>query len=178
MERSVRIGNLVELDQSAFGFLRKLGARASIVETYDGQEIMIPNEDFITSRVINWTYSNNQARVHVEFGVSYATEDLRFVADLAKKAAAAYPGTAKTPEPTCFLANFGESSVDFILMFWIDYVKEGRYAAKSAVMFTLWDLLKEHNIEIPFPQRDLHIRSGLDWPESLTKGSKISNKEE
>jgi small-conductance mechanosensitive channel len=127
---------------------------------------MVPNEDFITSRVTNWTYSNNQARVHVQFGVSYDTPDLRLVEQLALKAALSYPGCVQDPEPRCFLREFGDSSVNFTLMFWVDYVKEGRYGARSAVLFALWDLLKEHHIEIPIPKRDVHLRS---VPESLKK---------
>lgn len=161
MERAVTIGNLVELDNGTFGHLRKLGARASIVETYDGKEVMVPNEDFITSRVTNWTFSNSQGRVDIMIGVDYSS-DIHKVPELMVEAARSYEGCLKEPAPACYLQEFNDSSVDFLLMFWIDDVSNGRYKPKSEVMFAIWDAFAEHDIAIPFPQQDLHVRSGLE----------------
>lgn len=167
MERSIRIGNLVELDNGTFGHLRKLGARASIVETFDGKEVMVPNEDFITSRVVNWTYSSDKTRIDIDFGVSYNC-DIHQVPELAKEAALTY-GNLADKDPRCWLKGYGDSSVDFMLSFWINNLGTGIWEPRSHVLFELWDRLKSAGIEIPFPQRDLHIRSGLK--EAMEKSS-------
>jgi len=163
-EKSININNLIEMDDGVYGYVRKLGARASIVETFDGREVMVPNEDFITSRVANLTHSNSRGRIEIPVGVSYDT-DLRLAQKLILKAAMDYEHAETDIEdykPQCFLREYGDSSVNFLLTFWLEDVTKGRWRAQSDVMFTIWDSFKEHNIEIPFPQRDLHIRSGLD----------------
>lgn len=160
-ERSVTIGNLVEMDNGIYGFMRKLGARASIIETFDGREVMVPNEDFITSRVSNLTHSSSRGRVDIPVGVAYGT-DLELARKVMLDAVNSYEKTLKEKgvEANCLLREFGDSSVNFLLVFWMEDVKEGKWPAQSDVMFLVWNALKEHDIEIPFPQRDLHIRSG------------------
>lgn len=162
-EKSININNLIEMDDGTFGYVRKLGARASILETFDGKEVMIPNEDFITSRVSNLTYSSNKGRVDIAVGVAYDT-DLDLAYKLILQAANDYPFSIQNEEqkPQCYLREFGNSSIDFLLTFWLEDVTNGRWGAKSEVMFEIWRSFKKHNIEIPFPQRDLHIRSGLE----------------
>ncbi len=162
-EKSITINNLVEMDDGVLGYVRKLGARASIIETFDGKEVMIPNEDFITSRVANLTHNSNKGRVDVPVGVSY-NSDLNLVRDLILEAATSYEHTS-TEEgytPHVFLREYGDSSVNFLLVFWLDDVNFGKWGAQSDVMFRIWNSFKAHDIEIPFPQRDVHIRSGLE----------------
>ncbi len=172
LERSIRIGNLVEMDNGTFGHLRKLGARASIVETFDGKEVMVPNEDFITSRVVNWTYSSDKTRIDIDFGVAYDT-DIHQIPELAREAALTYPNLADK-NPKCWLKGFGDSSVDFMLSFWVNNLQTGVWEPRSAVLFELWDRLHAAGIEIPFPQQDLHIRSGL--AEALEKSKTQAEK--
>jgi small-conductance mechanosensitive channel len=161
-EKSININNLIEMDDGVFGYVRKLGARASIVETFDGKEVMVPNEDFITSRVSNLTHSNSKGRVEIPIGVSYGS-DLDLVYQLILDAANEYMDSSKENEyePQVFLREFGDSSVNYLLTFWLEDVTTGRWRAKSDVMLSIWRKFKEHNIEIPFPQRDLHIRSAV-----------------
>ncbi|MFC3051468.1 mechanosensitive ion channel family protein [Kordiimonas pumila] len=161
-EKSVTIGNLVEMDNGTFGYMRKLGARASVIETFDGKEVMVPNEDFITSRVANLTHSSNVGRIEVPVGVAYGS-DLEAAQKLILRAAETYTRTSKNEnyKPDCFLRCFNDSSIDFLLVFWIDDVREGRWKAQSDVMLTVWSNLRDGGIEIPFPQRDLHIKSGV-----------------
>ncbi|NVJ97891.1 MAG: mechanosensitive ion channel [Alphaproteobacteria bacterium] len=177
-ERSVTLGNLVEMDNGIFGYMRKLGARASVIETLDGKEVMVPNEDFITSRVSNLTHSSNRGRVDVAIGVSYNT-DLKKAHDVILEAAKSYDkcSTDEDYKPECWLREFGDSSVDFLLIFWLDDVQQGRWRAKSHVMFLVWEALKENNIEIPFPQRDLHIKSSA-IPLGLPSGEKPDGDDE
>ena len=158
-ERSIDTHDLVELEGNVYGWIRYLGARYTLVETLDGKEIMIPNEDFITGRVVNWTFTNAQARINIPVGVSYQS-DIKLAKDLMIAAANEYEHTLNTPPPVCHLREFGDSSVNFELRFWLKDIRKtkGPYEPQSAVMFAIWDKFKEHNIEIPFPQRDVHIK--------------------
>ena len=158
IEKSIEEGDLVELSDGIIGIVRDAGARYTLIETFEGREIMVPNEDFITNRVTNWTFSNNQGRIDINIGVSYGT-DLDLASKLIREAAIEHPRCSKNPTPECYLDGFGDSSVDFSLFFWVDDVIEGRKRPKSDVLFTIWRKLKEHHIEIPFPQRDLHIKN-------------------
>tara|TARA_R110002073_G_scaffold165063_13_gene321518 strand:- start:6681 stop:7661 length:981 start_codon:yes stop_codon:yes gene_type:complete len=162
-EKSVEEGDLVELDSNTVGFVRQTGARYTLVETFEGREIMIPNEDFITNRVTNWTYSNNQGRIDISIGVSYGS-DLDTAYALILEAAQEHPRCSRSPGPECFLVDYGESSVDFTLYFWVDNIIDGRKRPRSDVLFSIWRKFKENKIEIPFPQRDLHIKT----PQALT----------
>lgn len=159
MEKSIEVEDLVELSDGTSGFIRKTGARYTLIETFDNKEILIPNEDFITNRVTNWTFSNNRARVEINIGVAYSS-DLKLVQKILLTAAKQHPRCVHEPEPKVYLRNFGDSSVDFVLHFWVDDVQNGRWQPQSEVMMEIWDRFAEQGISIPFPQRDLHIKSG------------------
>lgn len=161
-EKSVENDDLVELADGTYGFIRHTGARYTLIETFEGKEIMIPNEDFITNRVTNWTFSNSKGRVEINIGVSYES-DIEKAMELILEAAKEHPRCVDDPEPTCYLREFADSSVNFLLFFWVADVTEGRFEPKSDVMRSIWKKFKEHNITIPYPQRDLHIKN----PEAL-----------
>lgn len=159
VEKSVDINDLVELDDGMMGYVRTMGARATVVETFDGREIMVPNEDFISSRVANLTHNKNtMGRIEIAVGVSYDS-DLHQVRDLLLKATEDHKDISTTKPPKCYLREYGDNSINFILTFWLDDIDIGRWYMQSEIMFRIWELFKEHNIEIPFPQRDIHIRS-------------------
>ena len=160
-EKSVENGDLIELSDGTYGFIRKMGARYILIETFDSKEILIPNEDFITSRVINWTYSNNQGRVEIEIGVSYKS-DIHKAYQIILNAAKVHPRCIEDPHPVCYLRQFGDSSVNFSLYFWVEDVTLGRFSPKSDVMFTIWNEFKKNDIEIPFQQRDLYIKDAIN----------------
>ena len=126
--------------------------------TRDGIEYLIPNEDLIANRVENWSYSNNLLRLRAPIGISYGA-DVREAMRLCVEAARAAPRVLTQPEPVCLVAGFGESSVDLELRFWINDPQAGTANVRSAVLLGVWDRFHEHGIEIPFPQRDLHIRT-------------------
>lgn len=155
-EKSVEEGDLVELDNGVYGFIKNTGARYTLIETFESKEIMIPNEEFITKNVVNWTYSNKQGRVEVNVGVSYKS-DIEKARELILEAALEDAQCSKDPEPKCYLREYGDSSVNFLLYFWVDDVTLGRYEPQSNVMRAIWRKFKAHDIEIPFPQRDVHI---------------------
>lgn len=158
LEKTVEQDDLMEMSDGTFGFVRKAHARFTLVETFDGKEMMIPNEDFITNRVTNWTYSNSRARVEIAMGVSYGS-DLELTKDIMLKAAREHEKALPDPEPVCFLRNFGDSSIDFKLFFWVEDITQGRWGPQSDVMFEIWRQFKLQGIEIPFPQRDVHIKN-------------------
>ena len=158
LEKSIEQDDLVDVGNGAIGFVRKASARFTLVETFDGREIMIPNEDFITNRVTNWTYSSPHGRVEIPIGVAYGS-DLELVMEILLEAATEHPDCVETPEPACYLREFGDSSVNFILHFWIGDVTKGRWRPQSEVMMSIWRKFKEQGVEIPFPQRDLHLKS-------------------
>ncbi len=159
-EKSVEQDDLLELDDGTFGFVRETSTRYTLLETFDGKEILVPNEDLITSRVVNWTYTRPNGRIQIDVGVSYDS-DIMLARDLMLAAASEHPQCSKQPAPQCFLIAFADSSVNFTLYFWIDDITTGRRGPQSEVMFAIWDKFAENGITIPFPQRDLHVKN---WP--------------
>ena len=167
VEKSIEVGDLLELDDGTVGFVRRFGARYVLIQTFENRDIMVPNEDLISSKVINWTYQDSSARIDINVGVSYDS-DLELTKRLILEAAEEYPKCSTSSPPACYLLNFADSAVEFALFFWIDDVTEGRYEAKSQVMMAIWNKFKENDITIPFPQRDLYVKA---IPDTLAKGS-------
>lgn len=152
---SIKPGDVVQIGD-VYGWISGLKSRYVSVVTRDGHEYLIPNEDLITQQVINWSYSDSRIRLRIPFGVAYES-DPHQVQRLVAEAVRELPRVLKNPEPLCFLTGFGDSSLDMELRLWIDDPKNGVGNIKSAVLFKVWDVLKENHITIPFPQRDLHI---------------------
>ena len=146
-----------------YGWIQSLGARYVSVVTRDGTEHLIPNEELITQRVENWSYSNSLVRLKVPVGISY-NADLHKAIELVLQAARGAPRVLATPTPICLLKGFGDSSVDLELRFWINDPNNGVSNVKSDILLGVWDRFHEHGIEIPFPQRDLHLRSAIPLP--------------
>ena len=157
IDRSIKPGDVISLGET-FGWINQLNARYVSVVTRDGREYLIPNEDLVTGQVINWSYSDKNIRLEVPFGVSYASDPHR-VRQIAMEAATRATRVLKTPAVVCHLTSFGDSSVNFILRFWISDPAGGVVNVKSDVLLALWDALKENGIEIPYPQRDVHLKS-------------------
>ncbi len=167
-EGDIEENDLVEIG-GITGWVRKQGIRHTVIETFDGREVMVPNEDFMTNTVTNWTYSNTKARVDIEVGVSYGC-DIELAKKLILEAVSEYKGASKEPAPSCYLREFADSSVNFLLIFWVDNVRDGRYGPKDEVMFTIWEKFKKNKIEIPFPQQDIHIKQmPVETPKKETK---------
>jgi len=158
-EKSIRVDDYVQLADGTEGFVKKFGGRYALIETLQKTEMLIPNEELITSKVTNWTYSNKSVRLDIDVGVSYSS-DLRLVHKLILEAASEHPRCSKKIQPECYLMEYGDSSVNFLLYFWIEDMTKGRYQPRSEIMFAIWDKFKENNVEIPFPQRDIHIKTG------------------
>jgi small-conductance mechanosensitive channel len=172
LDRSIKPGDVIELGET-FGWVTSLGARYVALSTREGKEWLIPNEDLITQRVINWSYSNNLLRLPLKFGVSYHS-DVRKAMVLAIEAASAVERVLSEPKPVCRLIGFGDSSVDFELRVWIRDPQSGVVNVRSDIYLALWDTFHAEGIEIPFPQRDLHVQEGsqINVTLSPTPGAK------
>lgn len=167
LEGQATVGDYVELDGGEAGTIVKMTARAAILETYDGKWIVVPNEDFIVTRVINYSDSGSANRYEVAFSVSYAT-DINTIPDIVGPAVAALDFVLDDPmPPDVELDNFGDSGIDFIVEFWVNGIDDGRFKYRSHVRFAVWNALKDAGIEIPFPQRVVEIKGG--FPKGLTE---------
>jgi small-conductance mechanosensitive channel len=157
LDRSVKPGDTIAV-AGYYGRIDSLGARYALVITRDGVEHLIPNEEFITTRVENWSYSNQNIRLRKMVGVHYKS-DIHKARDLCLEAAAEVDRILTDPKPAGLLRDFNDSSVDLVVRFWIRDPMNGRANVTSELLFNIWDKFAEHGIEIPYPQRDLHLRS-------------------
>ena len=161
LEGQATVGDYVELDGGEAGTIVRMTARAAILETYDGKWIVVPNEDFIVTRVVNYSDSGSANRYDVAFTVSYDT-DINRIPDIVGPAVAALDFVLDKPEePDVELDGFGDSGVDFIVEFWVNGIDDGRNKYRSHVRFAVWNALKDAGIVIPYPQRVLHLKDGF-----------------
>ncbi|MEM9525621.1 MAG: mechanosensitive ion channel domain-containing protein, partial [Bacteroidota bacterium] len=155
-ERSVKVGDVVELTGHQVGTVRKVGARTSVVETRDDIIIFVPNSKLIGENVTNWSHVRRTARFHVMVGVAYGS-DTELVKKLLLQVAEDHPKIMKSPKPFVRFLDFGSSSLDFDLLFWSrDFIRIENI--KSDLRFSIDAAFRANNIEVPFPQRDLWIR--------------------
>ena len=165
LDKSVKPGDVISVGDS-FGWINSLGARHVSVVTREGTEYLIPNEELITQRVINWSYSNNEVRLQVPVGVSYRS-DLHLALRLCREAAQECPRVLNSPPPDCVVSAFGNSSVDLTLLVWIDDPQAGILNVRGELLLRIWDKFRAHGVEIPFPQRDVHMDSSAPVRVSL-----------
>ena len=143
------------------GKIVKMMARAIILETFDGRWIVVPNEDFIVTRVVNYSDSGSANRFEVDFSVSYDT-DINLVPNIVEAAVATHDGVLNDPyPPDCELRGFGDSGVDFAVEFWVEGLDDGPHKYSSDVLFLIWNALKDADIEIPYPHRVVEIKGNL-----------------
>jgi len=169
MDKSVKPGDVIAIDNT-FGWINRLSARYVSVITRDGIEHLIPNEDLISQRVENWSYSDSLIRLKLPIGISYES-DVPLAMKLAVEAAETVPRVLDKPAPVCRLMNFGDDSVELELRVWIDDPQKGVVNVRSEVLLNIWNIYHEQGIEFPFSQRDLHIRSSVPLDVHLTKDS-------
>jgi small-conductance mechanosensitive channel len=148
-----------------FGWVASLGARYVEVETRDGTQFLIPNEDIITHQVFNWTHQNDNVRLKLRVRVAYDT-DVRKALALMRQAAERPSRVLKTPVPNPLVVGFGENGLELELRFWIADVRNGIHNIASEVFLETLDLFREHDIKIPLPQRDVHVHT---LPQSMEK---------
>ena len=182
-EKSLKVGDFVELESGVTGEVKEINMRSTLVTTNDNVDIVVPNSEFVNGRVTNWTMREAYRRVRVPFGVAYGTDK-----DLVKKAAleaaslVSFTLTAHGPrEPQVWFVEFGDSSLNFELVVWLQPDAVKRPAAVHAkYLWAIDDKLREYKIEVPFPQRDLHLRSmfGMREAEGLEMLRRMTEAEE
>ena len=155
VDRSIKPGDVIELG-TTFGWINSLKARYVSVVTRDGAEYLIPNETFVTERVINWSYTDRRVRQEIVFGVTYNC-DPHEVRKLMVAAVAKVDRVLSDPMPVCHLVGFGNSSLNFTLRFWIDDPEAGLTNVKGLALPAVWDALKAHDIAIPYPHREVFL---------------------
>ncbi len=163
LDKSIKPGDVISLG-STFGWIETLGARYASVVTRDGREYLIPNEDLITNQVVNWSHSNEFVRLDIHFGTAY-DDDPHKVRALAIEAAKSVDRVLSHKAPVCHIVGFGDSSVDYILRFWIKDPTGGLTNIRGNVFLALWDVFQENDISIPFPQREIRMLADDANPE-------------
>tara|TARA_R110002049_G_scaffold53223_47_gene149126 strand:+ start:6170 stop:7471 length:1302 start_codon:yes stop_codon:yes gene_type:complete len=162
LDRSLTVGDFIELEGGQVGFVREFRMRYTILETYDGKDILVPNETFISTLMVNWTHKDPKQRYRVDFSVPYST-DVRSMVELIKAAVAEHEQVVSGPDvpfeerPDCEIDSFGDSGINMFVEFWMIGVDDGRNRVGGDLMLIILETLKENGIEIPFPQREVKI---------------------
>jgi len=162
LDRSLRVGDFVELENGNRGTIISMNMRSTTLETFDGKIIVVPNESFITTSFVNWTHNNEKQRYSIEFQVAYST-DLERLFEILREVVASHPAVISGDDvpieerPDAEIAGFGDSGVDILIEFWMAGIDDGRNRVGADLYLMIWKALKEHGIEIPFPQREVRV---------------------
>ncbi len=155
-EREVQIGDIIEVG-SLMGTVKSMGIRSSHVRTFEGADVIVPNGQLISKEVVDWTLSDKSRRIEIISGVAYGS-DVHLVKKLLMQIIDEHPDVKPDPAPLVLFNGMGESSLDFRLLFWTANFEEW-LRIRSEVVFAIHDVLNENGITIPFPQRDLHLKT-------------------
>lgn len=161
LERSLKVGDFVELDNGVMGTVIEINVRSTTIRTPDNLDILVPNSEFVSKRVANWTLNDPSRRIHLPFGVAYGT-DKELVKKAVLEAALSIPMTQREDKryPEVWLVGFGESSLDFELLVWVDPRRNKTPGGlKARYFWAIETALNKYSIQVPFPQRDIHIKS-------------------
>jgi small-conductance mechanosensitive channel len=169
LDRSVKPGDVIAIGET-YGWINALSARYVSVITRDGTEHLIPNEELISQRVENWSFSNRLVRLRIPVGISYESDVLKAI-DLTVEAASGVDRILSEPAPVCHLIGFGDNSIDLELRVWINDPRNGLTNVKSKILLGIWEKFGDNEIAFPFPQRDLHIKSSVPLTFEAAPGS-------
>ncbi|SDJ54265.1 mechanosensitive ion channel family protein [Microbulbifer yueqingensis] len=164
LDRSVTVGDYIELEDGRTGLVTRLNMRSTTLETFDGKDIVVPNEKFVSNSFINWTHKNKKQRYRVDFSVSYST-NIREMVEIIKAAVASHPQVLSgdhlplEERPDCEIDSFGDSGVNMFVEFWMEGIDDGRNRVGGDLLLIIFETLQRHGIEIPFPQRDVRVVS-------------------
>ncbi len=162
LDRTITIGDFIELEDGRSGTLRELTMRSATLETYDGKDIMVPNERFITTAFVNWTHNNKKQRYSIHFQVAYKT-DLEKMFEIVRETTASHPKVLSGDDlpiaerPDAEIEGFGDSGIDILVEFWMEGIDDGDNRVGGDLMLMIWLALKANGIEIPFPQREVKV---------------------
>jgi small-conductance mechanosensitive channel len=174
LDRSISIGDYVELEDGRTGIVRELNMRSTTLETFDGKDIMVPNEKFIVEPFTNWTHKNTKQRYRVDFSVAYSS-DLRKLVGIIKEVVASHGQVLSGEDlpleerPDCEIDSFGDSGVNMFVEFWMEGIDDGRNRVGGDLLLMIFEALQEHGYEIPFPQREVRV---LNNPISISKANR------
>ena len=167
LDKSITPGDVIELEGSGtFGWVNHMGARYTEIITRDNKSYLIPNEEFVTQNVVNWSHGDRLIRISCDFGVHYESDPHHVIA-VATQAATRPERVVDEPTPVCWITEFGDSSINFTLRFWIKDAEGGVSNIQGEVLLALWDAFKENGIQIPYPHREVFVYK----VEDLTKVS-------
>jgi small-conductance mechanosensitive channel len=155
-ERPIQVGDAIEIG-SVKGRVKKIGIRSTLVRSYEGADISVPNGDLLSNALINWTMADKNRRIEIKVGVAYGTDPNKVI-DLLQQALEGQEGILSQPGPQVIFDGFGDNSLDFALRAWVED-NDQFVILRSKLALAMNEILTEHNIEIPFPQRDLHIKT-------------------
>lgn len=162
LDRSLAVGDFIELEDGRSGYVTALNMRSTTLETFEGKDIMVPNEVFITGTFVNWTRKNEKQRYRVDFSVAYDT-DIRKLVEVIKEAVATHPQVLSGEDypieerPDCEIDSFGDSGVNMFVEFWIEAVDDGKNRVGGDLLLIIFETMREHGFTIPFPQREVRI---------------------
>lgn len=162
LDRSLTVGDFIELEDGRSGTLRELTMRSATLETFDGKDIMVPNEKFITTTFINWTHNNRKQRYSLTFQVAYST-DLEALFPIVREIVASHPQVLSGPDlpvserPDAEIQSFDDSGITILVEFWMDGIDDGENRVGADLNLMIWTALKANGVEIPFPQREVRI---------------------
>jgi small-conductance mechanosensitive channel len=162
LDRSLSVGDYIEFDEQHRGVVREMNMRSTTLETYDGRDIMVPNEKFIVETFVNWTHKDKRQRYRVDFSVAYDS-DIHKLIDIVRKVVASHPQViggaeaALEERPDCEIDSFGDSGINMFVEFWMIGIDDGRNRVGGDLMLMILDALREHDFEIPFPQREVRV---------------------
>lgn len=162
LERSLSVGDYIQMEDGRKGIITSLNMRSTTLETFDGKDIMVPNEQFITTSFTNWTHKNKKQRYSLEFQVAYQS-DMHQVIDLLRETVGAHPQVISGDDipieerPDAEIAGFGDSGVDILVEFWMEGIDDGENRVGADLLLMIWDAFKVHDIVIPFPQREVRV---------------------
>ena len=165
LDRSLSIGDFIELEDGRSGFVRALNMRSTMLETFDGKDIMVPNEMFMGSTFVNWTHKNHKQRYRVDFSVAYET-DIRKLVDVIKEAVATHPQVLSGEQypieerPDCEIDSFGDSGVNMFVEFWIEAIDDGKNRVGGDLLLIIFETMRDNGFTIPFPQREIRVLDG------------------
>lgn len=162
LDRSVSIGDYVELDDGRTGVVRELNMRSTTLETFDGKDIVVPNEKFIAEIFTNWTHKDKSQRYRVDFSVAYHS-DIRKLVEIIKAVVASHPQVFSgdsvpfEERPDCEIDSFGDSGINMFVEFWMEGIDDGKNRVGGDLLLMILEALQEHGYEIPFPQREVRV---------------------
>ena len=162
LDRSVSIGDYIELEDGRTGVVRQLNMRSTTMETFDGKDIVVPNEKFIVETFTNWTRKDQQQRYRVDFSVAYHS-DIRKLVDIIKQVVASHPQVLSGDDvpfenrPDCEIDSFGDSGINMFVEFWMEGIDDGKNRVGGDLLLMILESLQQHGYEIPFPQREVRV---------------------